>query len=150
MNKIKIAVNTQHTGNRSRDHRGFAEPMTSEQLDGVLSQDWLREMVKNIRNGQEKLKDSLPFVCPHYSQFRNNHRAQTDIIPESFTYMTCIDVDDKSMVDEAIQRVVKLNSEEGGEWQDQVLRIDYSARRKVHFWLRMPVGKTIEETQQMF
>ncbi len=150
MNKIKIAVNTQHTGNRSRDHRGFAEPMTSEQLDGLLSQDWLREMVKNIRNGQEKLKDSLPFVCPHYSQFRNNHRAQADIIPESFTYMTCIDVDDKSMVDEAIQRVVKLNSEEGGEWQDQVLRIDYSARRKVHFWLRMPIGKTIEETQQMF
>ena len=146
----QLAVNSKHTGDPSKDHRGYAEPMTAEQIDHLLGEQWLRQMVADIRGGDEKKKDLLPFVCPHYRAFRNNHRAQADILPEMFTYMTCVDVDDLEMVERAISRSLGLNSEEGGDWQDQVLRIEYSARRKVHIYIRIPVGKTIEEAQKAF
>ena len=145
-----IAANTQHTGDPKRDNRGYAEPYTSEQVDSLLSEDWLREMVAEIRAGKEELKDKLPYICPHYSRFNNNHRAQSDIIPEAFTYMTCVDVDEKALVEKALEKALELNSEEGGDWEGMVLRIDYSARKKLHVWLRMPVGKTIAETQTLY
>ena len=144
---MQIAGNTQHGG---RTNRGYAEPWTREQLDGLLSEAWLRQMVSDIRGGDTKQKDRLPYICPHYSAFRNNHRAQGDIIPEAFTFMTCVDVDDLSKVEHAVKRALELNSEEGGDWQDQVLRIAYSARKKVHIYIRIPVGKTIEEAQTDF
>ena len=147
--KGQLAVNTKHTGDPKKDNRGYAEPFTSEQVDTLLSEDWLRQMVADIRSGQEEKKDWLPYACPHYERFRNNHRAQADIIPEAFTFMTCVDVDDKKLVKKAIKRSLELNNEEG-DWKDMVLRIDFSARKKVHIWLRMPVGKTISETQQLF
>ena len=108
-----IAVNTKHTGDPSKDHRGYAEPMTSEQLDKLLSEAWLRKMVADIRGGNEKVKDRLPYICPHYSRFKNNHRAQADIIPEAFTFMTCVDVDEKELVDQAIKRTLELNAPVG-------------------------------------
>ena len=145
-----IAANTQHTGDPRRDNRGYAEPFSSEQVDSLLSEDWLREMVTGIRAGKEELKDKLPYICPHYERFNNNHRAQGDIIPEAFTYMTCVDVDDKELVEKALKKAQDLNSEEGGDWEGMVLRIDYSARKKLHIWLRLPVGKTISETQTLF
>ena len=143
----KIAGNTQHAG---RTNRGYAESWTSEQLDGLLSEAWLKEMVTEIRAGNEKLKDQLPYICPHYAAFRDNHRAQKDIIAEAFTFMTCVDVDDKALVDQAIHRALELNKDEYSDWQDQVLRIEYSARRKVHIYIRIPKGMTIEEAQQAF
>ena len=145
-----IAVNTKHTGDPNKDHRGYAEPMTSEQLDKLLSEAWLRKMVADIRGGNEKVKDRLPYICPHYSRFKNNHRAQVDIIPEAFTFMTCVDVDDKELVDQAIKRTLELNGDEYSDWKDQVLRIEYSARKKVHIYIRIPKGKTIEEAQKSF
>ena len=147
---MKIAVNTQHTGDRAKDHRGYAAPMTSEQLDGLLSEDWLTQMVVDIRGGNEKLKDKLPYLCPHYAQFKNNHRAQRDILPEMFTFMTCVDVDDKELVDKAINKALELNGDAYSEWHDQVLRIEYSARKKVHIYIRIPKGMTIEEAQLAF
>ena len=147
---MTVAFNTQHTGDRSRDHRGYAEPFTSEQVDGLLSEDWLRRMVGDIRNGQEELKDRLPYVCPHYQRFKDNHRAQASIIPEAFTFMTCVDVDDKELVEPAIERTKELIADEDSDWQELILRMDYSARKKLHIWLRLPVGKTIAETQQEF
>ena len=146
----QIAVNTQHTGNRKTDHRGFAESWTSEQLDGLLSEDWLRKMVADIRAGNEALKDALPYICPHYSRFNNNHRAQADIVPEAFTFMTCVDVDEPDLVEGAIKRALELNSDEYSDWQDQILRIEYSARRKVHIYIRIPKGMTIGEAQDAF
>ena len=145
-----IAVNTQHTGNRKTDHRGFAESWTSEQLDGLLSEDWLKRMVADIRAGNEALKDRLPYICPHYGAFRNNHRAQADIIPETFTFMTCVDVDEPELVEGAIKRALELNSDEYSDWQGQILRIEYSARRKVHIYIRIPKGMTIGEAQDAF
>ena len=147
---MKIAVNTQHTGDRAKDHRGYAAPMTSEQLDGLLSEGWLTQMVAEIRGGNEKLKDKLPYLCPHYAQFKNNHRAQRDILPEAFTFMTCVDVDDKELVDKAISKTLELNGDEYSEWHDQVLRVEYSARKKVHIYIRIPKGMTIEEAQRAF
>ena len=142
-----IAGNTQHGG---RTNRGYAESWTREQLDGLLSEDWLKQMVSDIRAGQEKLKDSLPYICPHYARFKDNHRAQKDIEPEAFTFMTCVDVDDKELVDKAIKRAMEVNQDEYSDWQDQVLRIEYSARRKVHIYIRIPKGMTIEEAQRAF
>ena len=110
-----IAGNTQHTG---RSNRGYAESWTREQLDGLLSEAWLKQMVNDIRGGKEKLKDSLPFICPHYAAFRNNHRAQKDIIPEMFTFMTCVDVDDKGLVEKAIR-----NCSRPMWWQVGLLRL---------------------------
>ena len=145
-----LAVNTKHSGDRRKDHRGYAETMTSEQLDGLLSEEWLKQMVTDIHNGDEKQKDRLPYLCPHYSAFRNNHRAQADIIPEAFTFMTCVDVDDKELVEQAIKRALEVNQDEYSDWQDQVLRIAYSARKKAHIYIRIPKGMTIEEAQKAF
>ena len=140
----KIAVNTKHTGDPKKDHRGYAETMTSEQLDGLLSAAWLKQMVADIRGGDEKKKDNLPYICPHYSAFKDNHRAQADIIPEAFSFMTCVDVDEKELVDKAIKRALELNQDDYSEWKDQVLRIEYSARKKVHIYIRIPKGMNIE------
>ena len=141
-----IAGNTR----RKRSSKGFAEPMTLEQVDSLLAEAWLAEMVAKIRDGDEALKDSLPYICPHYARFKDNHRAQKDIEPEAFTFMTCVDVDDKELVDKAIQRAMEVNQDEYSDWQDQVLRIEYSARRKAHIYIRIPKGMTIEEAQQAF
>ena len=107
-------------------------------------------MVADIRGGNEALKDRLPYLCPHYSAFKDNHRAQKDIIPEAFTFMTCVDVDDKTLVAKAIQKAMEVNVDEYSDWQDQVLRIEYSARKKVHIYIRIPKGMTIEEAQRAF
>ena len=148
--KRLIAVNTMHTGSKRCDHRGYAVTKSAEQVDGLLAEDWLREMVAEIRAGNEKLKDKLPYICPHYWAFRNNHRAQADILPECFTFMTCVDVDDITLVEDAISRARVVNADEYSEWHDQVLRIEYSARKKVHFYIRIPKGMTIEEAQKAF
>ncbi|SHK79902.1 DUF3987 domain-containing protein [Xylanibacter ruminicola] len=146
----KIAVNSKHTGDPKKDHRGYAETMTGELLDQLLSEPWLKKMVADIRGGNERQKDNLPYICPHYSAFRNNHRAQADIIPETFTFMTCVDVDEKELVDKAIKRALELNQDECSDWKDLVLRIEYSARKKVHIYIRIPKGFTIAEAQQAF
>ena len=142
-----IAGNTQHTG---RPNRGYAESWTREQLDGLLSETWLQQMVADIRAGNEQLKDRLPFICPHYAAFHNNHRAQKDIMPETFTFMTCVDVDDKELTEKAIRKALEVNGDAYSDWQDQVLRIAYSARKKVHIYIRIPKGMTIEEAQRAF
>ena len=145
-----IAANTKHSGDAGKDHRGYAVPMNAEQVDHLLREKWLKLMVSNIRNGKEKMKDWLPFVCPHYSQFKDNHRAQNDIIPEAFTFMTCVDVDDLQLVEKAIASTKQIITDDSSDWQDKVLRMDYSARKKVHIWLQLPIGLTIAETQKAF
>lgn len=140
------------TGEVERKYnRGFAEPATAEQIQDMLEREDLPGMLSEIRDeGKEEVKDMLPTVCPHYSSFRNNHRAQADIIPESFTFKTCTDIDEKSLVEMAIKRALEVNEDEYSEFQGMVEYIDYSPRKKCHIWLRMPVGKTIVETQKAF
>ncbi len=131
-------------------HRGYAEPASAGQIEAMLSGESLRAMVEQIRNGNEALKEELPTICPHYARFRNNHRAQADIIPEAFTFKTCIDVDDLELVEKAIERALALNHDELSEWQGMVEYIERSARKKVHIWIRIPRGMTIEEAQKEF
>jgi hypothetical protein len=150
MRKGVIAVNNKHLADKSKNNRGYVETQTGEQLDELLRQEWLRRDVADIRAGREEKKDWLPFICPHYTAFKDNHRAQDSIIPEAFTFMTCVDVDDKELVESAIKRALEVNKDEYSDWQDQVLRIAYSARKKAHIYIRIPKGMTIEEAQKAF
>lgn len=131
-------------------HRGYAEPATAEQVLTMITREEVRQMVQRIRGGEEALKEELPTVCPHYAQFKNNHRAQADIIPEAFTHKTCVDVDDKQLVEQAIQRAQEVNNDPLSDWEGMVEYIDYSPRKKVHIWLRLPKGMTIREAQEAF
>lgn len=132
-------------------NRGFAEPGTAEDILNMLRREDLPEMLRQIRDeGKEEVKDELPTICPHYSQFKNNHRAQADIIPEAFTYKTCNDIDEKELVEQAIKRALEVNEDEYSEFHGMVEYIDYSPRKKCHIWIRLLVGMTIEETQKAF
>ena len=137
----------------SKYNRGYAEPVTVAQvmdkMFGPGSMD-MKAIVKAIRQGHEQLKEELPFLCPHYSQFRDNHRAQADIIPEAFTHRTCVDVDEKELVEQARKRAMDVNQDPLSDWEGMVEYIEYSARKKLHIWIRIPKGMTIEEAQKAF
>lgn len=156
MKKAVFAINPRTKNSKSGEiekkfHRGFAESGTAEQILEMLGREDLPEMLRQIRDeGKEEVKDELPTICPHYSQFKNNHRAQADIIPEAFTYKTCPDIDEKELVEQAIKRALEVNEDEYSDFHDMVEYIERSPRKKCHIWLRMPVGMTIEETQKAF
>ena len=144
----------QKTGKiESKYNRGYAEPVTVAQvmdkMFGPGSMD-MKAIVRSIRQGHEELKEELPFLCPHYSEFRDNHRAQSDIIPEAFTHRTCVDVDDKELVEEARKRAMNVNQDPLSDWEGMVEYNEYSARKKLHIWIRIPKGMTIEEAQRAF
>ena len=145
-----IALNTKHFADRQKNNRGYAETQTSEQFDELLRQEWLRRDVADIRAGREEKKDWLPFICPHYTAFKDNHRAQDSIIPEAFTFMTCVDIDNPKLVRQAFAKALEVNKDEQSEWYDMVLREAYSARGKGHIYIRIPKGMTIEEAQRAF
>ena len=120
----------------------------------LTESDELAKLVASIREAQDhderrELKANLPFRCPHYFRFKDDRRCQASIIPEAFTWQTCIDIDDASQVEGAITRAFLLNTEEG-EWKDQLLHMDYSASGKLHIDIRMPLGMTIRETQEAY
>ena len=145
-----IALNTKHFPDKQKNNRGYAETQTGEQLDELLRQEWLRRDVADIRSGKEEKKDWLPFICPHYTAFKDNHRSQDSILPEAFTFMTCVDIDNPKLVREAFEKALEVNNDEMSEWHDMVLREAYSARGKGHIYIRIPKGMTIEEAQRSF
>ena len=145
-----IALNTKHFSDKQKNNRGYAETQTGEQLDELLRQEWLRRDVADIRAGKEEKKDWLPFICPHYTAFKDNHRAQDCILPEAFTFMTCVDIDNPKLVRGAFEKALEVNKDEMSEWHDMVLREAYSARGKGHIYIRIPKGMTIEEAQRSF
>ena len=148
--KRLIAMNTRHFADSRKNNRGYAETLSGEQLDELLRQEWLKKEVEAIRSGNEKRKDWLPFICPHYTAFKDNHRAQDSIIPEAFTFMTCVDIDNPKLVRQAFAKALEVNQDEQSEWHDMVLREAYSARGKGHIYIRIPKGMTIEEAQRAF
>ena len=113
-------------------------------IDGVDLND-----AQAVKKAQERLKSELPFFCPHYGMFKNNVRRQENAMPESFLFQTIIDVDDKEYVEKAIEKARKLNCS-SGIWNGLLLHLCYSARKKLHIGIRMPVGMTIEETQKAY
>ena len=109
----------------------------------------MAELVAAIRGGNDELKKQLPFRCAHYYQFRDNRRSQKNAVPESFLFQTTIDVDDKEYVDKAIEKARELNCSDT-IWNGALLHLEYSARKKLHIDIRMPIGMTIEETQRAY
>ena len=141
----KIALNSAQKPNRGL---AFVNDLTA--YDRLTHEPWLAKMVDDIRSGNDSVKDELPIRCSHYYRFNGNHRRQADMDPEAFLFQTCVDIDDVEAVKPAINRAYLLNNEEGGQWQNHLLHMEYSARKKLHIDIRIPVGMTIEEAQQAY
>ena len=139
-----IAMNPQRGGNK-----GSASCLPLAEYDKLIAQPWLHDMVEQIRGGNDKLKGLMPFRCGHYSRFLKNHRSQKDADPTSFLFQTTIDIDDKELVGIAIEMARQLNCSDS-IWNGMLLHLEYSARKKLHIDIRMPVGMTIEETQRAY
>ncbi len=139
-----IAMNPQRGGNK-----GSASCLPLAEYDKLIAQPWLHDMVEQIRGGNDKLKGLMPFRCGHYSRFLKNHRSQKDADPKSFLFQTTIDIDDKELVGIAIEMARQLNCSDS-IWNGMLLHLEYSARKKLHIDIRMPIGMTIEETQRAY
>lgn len=138
-----------------KEGKGFLEELPLSEYDCLTREEWLSKLVNEIAETtdemrQRELKAKLPFRCPHYTRFTDNHRIGECIIPESFTWQTCVDIDEKELVDGAISRARELNNEEGGAWKDMLLHMDYSARRKLHIDIQLPIGMTVPEAQRAY
>ena len=139
-----IAYNPYKNGNK-----GSVSPQPLSVYDKTIAYPWMAELVAAIRGGNDELKKQLPFRCAHYYQFRDNRRSQKNAVPESFLFQTTIDVDDKEYVDKAIEKARELNCSDT-IWNGALLHLEYSARKKLHIDIRMPIGMTIEETQRAY
>ena len=139
-----IAYNPYKNGNK-----GSVSSQPLSVYDKIIAYPWMAELVAAIRGGNDELKKQLPFRCAHYYQFRDNRRSQKNAVPESFLFQTTIDVDDKEYVDKAIEKARELNCSDT-IWNGALLHLEYSARKKLHIDIRMPIGMTIEETQRAY
>ena len=156
-----VAINPYRKGNK-----GKVFSYNIDTYDKVIGSEEIKKMIQQIRGelpidgvdlndaqavkkAQERLKSELPFFCPHYGMFKNNVRRQENAMPESFLFQTIIDVDDKEYVEKAIEKARELNCS-SGIWNGSLLHLCYSARKKLHIGIRMPVGMTIEETQKAY
>ena len=157
-----MALNPARRGNMGR--LNSSQPLTV--YDSLTAQNWLKGVIEQIRGekpisggdaGDEKavkkareaLKKQLPIRAIHYYRFRNNHRSAEDADPESFLFQTTIDVDDMEYVDAALEKARGLNCS-NTIWKGKLLHLEYSARKKLHIDIRMPMGMTIEETQKAY
>ena len=157
-----MALNPARKGNMGR--LNSSQPLYV--YDTLIAQPWLKGVIAQIRGekaipgvdaGDEKavkkaregLKRQLPIRAIHYSKFRNNHRSSEDAVPESFLFQTTIDVDDVEYVDAALEKARELNCS-NTIWKGKLLHLEYSARKKLHIDIRMPMGMTIEETQKAY
>ena len=156
-----IAFNGFRGGNK-----GSASCQPLSEYDKTISLPWLHEMVLQIRGeksirsvdradeakiakAQQRIKGQLPFRCAHYYRFLKNRRAQDNADPTAFLFQTTVDVDEKEYVDQAIERARELNCSDT-IWKGKLLHLEYSARKKLHIDIRMPIGMTIEETQRAY
>ena len=157
-----MALNPARRGNMGR--LNSSQPLTV--YDSLTAQNWLKGVIEQIRGekpitgvgdgdvkavkkAREALKKQLPIRAIHYYRFRNNHRSAEDADPESFLFQTTIDVDDMEYVEQALEKARELNCSDG-IWKGKLLHLEYSARKKLHIDIRMPMGMTIEETQKAY
>ena len=216
--RFRIAFNGFRGGNK-----GSVTSQPLSEYDKTIRYPWVHDAILRIRGekpirsvdnhdaaalakAQQRIKSQLPFRCAHYYQFKDNKRRQTNIIPESFLFQTTIDVDEKELVEKALERAKQLDSldfipddigergtssaaaggpgdddknraaavgiHDGDEavtadqnpekgqanpekgqknpWKGMLLHLEYSARKKLHIDIRMPIGMTIEETQRAY
>ena len=157
-----MALNPARKGNMGR--LNSSQPLYV--YDTLIAQPWLKGVIaqirgektipgvdagdeKTVKKAREGLKRQLPIRAIHYSKFRNNHRSSEDAVPESFLFQTTIDVDDVDYVDAALEKARELNCS-NTIWKGKLLHLEYSARKKLHIDIRMPMGMTIEETQKAY
>ena len=157
-----MALNPARRGNMGR--LNSSQPLTV--YDSLTAQNWLKGVIEQIRGekpitgvgdgdvkavkkAREALKKQLPIRAIHYYRFRNNHRSAEDADPESFLFQTTVDVDDEEYVEQALEKARELNCSDG-IWKGKLLHLEYSARKKLHIDIRMPMGMTIEETQKAY
>ena len=175
MGRVQVmALNPARKGNMGRINS--SQPLAV--YDQLIAQPWLKGLVEQIRGekpiaglnaqdaqdaskasdekyekalakAREELKKQLPFRAIHYARFLNNHRSQGDADPESFLFQTTVDVDDAEYVEKALEKARELNCSDT-IWRGKLLHLEYSARKKLHIDIRMPVGMTIEETQRAY
>ena len=175
MGRLQVmALNPARKGNMGRINS--SQPLAV--YDQLIAQPWLKGVIEQIRGekpiagvdaqntqdasnasdekyekalakAREELKKQLPFRAIHYSCFRNNHRSQGDADAESFLFQTTVDVDDAEYVEKALEKARELNCSDT-IWRGKLLHLEYSARKKLHIDIRMPVGMTIEETQRAY
>ena len=255
--RFRIAFNGFRGGNK-----GSVTSQPLSEYDKTIRYPWVHDAILRIRGekpirsvdnhdaaalakAQQRIKSQLPFRCAHYYQFKDNKRRQANIIPESFLFQTTIDVDEKELVEKALERAKQLDSldfipDDTGErgatpaaggsgnetenrtaagssndedinraaaggsdhedknraaavgnhdgdeavtadqktvkgqanpetgqknpekgqanpekgqknpWKGMLLHLEYSARKKLHIDIRMPIGMTIEETQRAY
>ena len=254
--RFRIAFNGFRGGNK-----GSVTSQPLSEYDKTIRYPWVHDAILRIRGekpirsvdnhdaaalakAQQRIKSQLPFRCAHYYQFKDNKRRQANIIPESFLFQTTIDVDEKELVEKALERAKLLDSldfipndtedwgsspaavgfgdedknraaavgsddenvsrvaavgsdaenvsrvaaggsdaenesratavgnHDGDEavaadqktekgqrnpekgqanpWKGMLLHLEYSARKKLHIDIRMPIGMTIEETQRAY
>ena len=157
-----MALNPARRGNMGR--LNSSQPLTV--YDSLTAQRWLKGVIEQIRGeklitgmddgdgtavkkARQALKKQLPIRAIHYYRFRNNHRSAEDADPESFLFQTTIDVDDMEYVEQALEKARELNCSDS-IWKGKLLHLEYSARKKLHIDIRMPMGMTIEETQKAY
>ena len=172
MGRLQVmALNPARKGNMGRINS--SQPLAV--YDQLIAQPWLKGVIEQIRGekpiagvnaqdaskasdekyekalakAREELKKQLPFRAIHYARFLNNHRSQGDADPESFLFQTTVDVDDAEYVEKALEKARELNCSDT-IWKGMLLHLEYSARKKLHIDIRMPVGMTIEETQRAY
>ena len=156
-----IAFNGFRGGNKGN---ASCQPLSA--YDKTISLPWLHEMVLQIRGeksirsvdrtddaqlakARQRIKGQLPFRCAHYYRFLKNRRSQSNADPTAFLFQTTVDVDDKEFVEQALEKARELNCSDG-IWKGMLLHLEYSARKKLHIDIRMPMGMTIEETQKAY
>ena len=156
-----IAFNGFRGGNK-----GNASCQPLSEYDKTISLPWLHEMVLQIRGeksirsvdrtddaqlakARQRIKGQLPFRCAHYYRFLKNRRSQSNADPTAFLFQTTVDVDDKEFVKQALEKARELNCSDS-IWKGMLLHLEYSARKKLHIDIRMPMGMTIEETQKAY
>ncbi len=156
-----IAFNGFRGGNK-----GSASCQPLSAYDKTISLPWLHEMVLQIRGeksirsvdrtddaqlakARQRIKGQLPFRCAHYYRFLKNRRSQSNADPTAFLFQTTVDVDDKEFVEQALEKARELNCSDS-IWKGMLLHLEYSARKKLHIDIRMPMGMTIEETQKAY
>ena len=208
--RFRIAFNGFRGGNK-----GSITSQPLSEYDKTIRYPWVHDAILQIRGekpirsinnhdatalakAQQRIKSQLPFRSAHYYQFKDNKRRQANIIPESFLFQTTIDVDEKELVERALERAKLLDSldfipDDTGEqgataaaggsdaenvnraaaggnhdgdeavtadqnpengqknpWKGMLLHLEYSARKKLHIDIRMPIGMTIEEAQRAY
>ena len=147
-----IALNTRLTKEQTR---AFIHECPLQDYDALTRKPRLQQQADRINatedeEEQRKQKSWLPFRCPHYTQFRDDYRDREHIVPESFTWQTCVDIDDPELVEKANEMSDRLDVEPGGMWQGLMLHKDYSIRHKLHIDIRLPMGMTVPEAQRAY